>query len=100
MPTYQYQREDGTQFEVFQKISEPALEVCPATGQRVLRVISGGGGVIYKGSGWYVTDYKNGGSSAKPATKEAATSTEGTPSPAPAPATSACATGACGHNHN
>jgi len=59
MPTYQYKREDGTMFEIVQKISESALETCPDTGQKVKRVITGGSGVVYKGSGWYVTDYKN-----------------------------------------
>lgn len=61
MPTYEYKREDGTRFEVLQKMSESPLEVCPTTGQKIKRVVSGGGGVVYKGEGWYVTDYKNGG---------------------------------------
>jgi len=61
MPTYEYKREDGTTFEIMQKMSEPALTTCPTTGQKVRRVISGGGGVVYKGDGWYVTDYKDGG---------------------------------------
>lgn len=61
MPTYEYKREDGTIFEIQQSIKEDALKVCPTTGQKVKRVISGGGGVVYKGDGWYVTDYKNGG---------------------------------------
>ncbi|MFO8029863.1 MAG: FmdB family zinc ribbon protein [Cyclonatronaceae bacterium] len=64
MPTYLYKREDGTTFEITQKITEEALKTCPETGQAVKRVITGGGGVVYKGSGWYVTDYKNGSGSA------------------------------------
>lgn len=68
MPTYEYIRQDGSRFEVFQGINEPALTVCPDTGQPVQRAISGGAGVVYKGSGWYVTDYKSrGGSSSEPA---------------------------------
>ncbi len=59
MPTYKYKREDGTTFEVRQSIKDDALEECPETGQKVKRVISGGGGVVYKGDGWYVTDYKD-----------------------------------------
>ena len=59
MPTYQYKREDGSIFEIVQKISEDALRTCPETRQKVKRVITGGGGVVYKGTGWYVTDYKN-----------------------------------------
>lgn len=59
MPTYQYQREDGSSFEIMQSIKDDALKTCPETGQKVRRIISGGGGVVYKGDGWYVTDYKN-----------------------------------------
>jgi len=61
MPTYEYKREDGTTFEVFQGINDDALSTCPDTGQKVKRVISGGGGVVYKGDGFYITDYKNKG---------------------------------------
>ncbi|WP_421773478.1 FmdB family zinc ribbon protein [Gracilimonas sp.] len=75
MPTYEYKREDGSTFEIIQKMSEPALETCPTTGQKVKRIISGGGGVVYKGDGWYVTDYKNGGK--KPASSPAAENSDG-----------------------
>ena len=61
MPTYEYKREDGSTFDIIQKMSDNPLTICPTTGQAVKRVLSGGGGVIYKGTGWYVTDYKNGG---------------------------------------
>lgn len=60
MPTYEYKREDGSTFEIKQSINDNALETCPETGQKVKRIISGGGGVVYKGDGWYVTDYKDG----------------------------------------
>lgn len=74
MPTYQYKREDGTVFEVMQKMSDAALSTCPETGQSVKRVISGGSGVLYKGDGWYVTDYKK--KESKPAsTSETSSST-------------------------
>lgn len=59
MPTYEYKREDGSVFEITQSINDDPLETCPTTGQPVKRIISGGGGVVYKGTGWYVTDYKN-----------------------------------------
>lgn len=59
MPTYEYKREDGTTFEIRQGINDEPLKKCPDTGQSVKRVITGGGGVVYKGDGWYVTDYKN-----------------------------------------
>ena len=60
MPTYEYRREDGSVFEITQSINDDPLDTCPTTGQPVKRIISGGGGVVYKGTGWYVTDYKNG----------------------------------------
>lgn len=60
MPTYEYKREDGSTFEVLQQMSDDPLTKCPTTGQPVRRIISGGSGVLLKGSGWYVTDYKNG----------------------------------------
>jgi len=56
MPTYIYRREDGTTFEVVQRMSEDPLTIDPETGQRVQRVISGAG-LIFKGSGFYLTDY-------------------------------------------
>lgn len=59
MPTYEYKRKDGTTFEIRQGINDEALTECPETGQPVKRIITGGGGVVYKGDGWYVTDYKN-----------------------------------------
>lgn len=65
MPTYEYKREDGTTFEVLQSMSEEPLKVCPTTGQPVKRLISGGSGLLFKGSGFYVTDYKNGNGSGK-----------------------------------
>lgn len=55
MPTYTYRREDGTTFEIRQKFLDDPLEVDPKTGQKVQRVIHATG-VIFKGSGYYVTD--------------------------------------------
>lgn len=57
MPTYVYRREDGSVFEIQQRITEDPLTVCPETGQPVRRVISGNAGLIFKGSGFYLTDY-------------------------------------------
>ncbi|MGB0650280.1 MAG: FmdB family zinc ribbon protein [Rhodothermales bacterium] len=57
MPTYDYKREDGTTFEIEQRITEEPLKVCPTTGQPVKRLISGGAGLVFKGSGFYLTDY-------------------------------------------
>lgn len=66
MPTYVYRREDGTTFELFQRISDDALTHDPETGQAVERVIGGGAGLIFKGTGFYETDYvrKSGSSDA------------------------------------
>lgn len=61
MPTYTYRREDGTTFEVEQRITEDALKTCPSTGQPVKRIITSGAGLVFKGSGFYLTDYSRGG---------------------------------------
>lgn len=57
MPTYTYRREDGTTFDIKQSFHEDPLQVDPETGQKVYRVIQSAG-VIFKGSGFYVTDNK------------------------------------------
>lgn len=84
MPTYEYEREDGTRFELQQSISENALEKCPTTGQKVKRLISSTSFQL-KGSGWYKTDYTKSGSSAPAPSKSTTTSTpstDSTPKPA------------------
>ena len=63
MPTYEYICKDcGEKFEHFQSMSSSPLEFhdgCKNSGSNVERVISGGTGLIFKGSGFYLTDYKN-----------------------------------------
>lgn len=60
MPTYEYKcNECGNNFEEFQKITADPLETCPACGGSVKRLIGAGAGPIFKGSGFYQTDYKN-----------------------------------------
>jgi len=63
MPTYEYIcRDCGKRFDHFQSMSSPALEryeCCKNEPSSVERVISGGTGLIFKGSGFYLTDYKN-----------------------------------------
>lgn len=66
MPTYEYKREDGTTFEFEQRMSDDPLKECPTTGQKVTRLISGGTGLVFKGSGFYLTDYAR--KSSSPAT--------------------------------
>lgn len=70
MPTYVYRRADGSVFELEQRITEPALETDPETGQPVTRIITGSAGLIFKGSGFYLTDYarKNGSPSSSKST--------------------------------
>lgn len=46
MPTYAYRRDDGTTFEIQQRISDAPLEECPETGQSVERIITGSPGII------------------------------------------------------
>jgi len=73
MPTYDYEcRKCGHRFEAFQGINDKPLSKCPECQGAVKRLIGGGLGVIFKGSGFYTTDYKRGsalsggnGSSAK-----------------------------------
>jgi putative FmdB family regulatory protein len=70
MPTYTYRREDGSTFEVRQRITEDPLEECPETGQDVERIITGNGGVIFKGEGFHVNDYDDHGPIDKSAEQE------------------------------
>ncbi len=79
MPTYVYKREDGSTFEIEQRITADPLTHCPTTGQLVRRVIKGGTGLIFKGSGFYLTDYvRNGSKTASPSDQspKTASSTE------------------------
>lgn len=62
MPTYTYRREDGSTFEVEQRITADPLETCPTTGQPVKRIITSGAGLVFKGGGFYLTDYSRGAS--------------------------------------
>jgi len=60
MPTYEYKCEDcGSKFEKFQSMKDKPLEKCPKCNGRVQRLIGTGAGVIFKGSGFYATDYAN-----------------------------------------
>jgi putative FmdB family regulatory protein len=64
MPTYSYKCDScGNEFDVFQSIKDKALTICLICNGVVHRVINGGAGVIFKGSGFYETDYKNKSSS-------------------------------------
>jgi putative FmdB family regulatory protein len=57
MPTYEYEcRSCGYSFERVQSMSEDAVKECPECGKEVRRLIFGGSGIIFKGSGFYVND--------------------------------------------
>ncbi|MGA0060934.1 MAG: FmdB family zinc ribbon protein [Planctomycetota bacterium] len=61
MPTYRYECQAcGHTLEAFQSMTENALRKCPACGkQKLQRLIGAGAGVIFKGSGFYETDYRS-----------------------------------------
>ncbi|MFH0907231.1 MAG: FmdB family zinc ribbon protein [bacterium] len=62
MPTYEYEcKKCGREFEQFQKISDPPLKRCPKCKGLVRRKIGSGAGLLFKGSGFYTTDYRSDG---------------------------------------
>ena len=77
MPTYQYTcTECGEPLEAVQKFSDAPLTVCPACGGRLRKVFSAVG-IVFKGSGFYRTDSRNGSSAAAPAASSSTTSDSG-----------------------
>jgi putative FmdB family regulatory protein len=98
MPVYTYRRADGTTFEYRQKFSDAPLETDPSTGQEVKRVVQAAG-IIFKGSGFYVTDTKGANKSAalptdKTEKTETASTSTAPAAEAPAPAKSDTASAA------
>lgn len=60
MPTYDYRcGKCGNVFEVFQNMTAPKLRKCPRCGGRLKRLLGTGAGIIFKGSGFYATDYRS-----------------------------------------
>lgn len=59
MPTYEYRCPRGHEFETFQRISDPPGADCPECGEPAERQLSGGAGLLFKGEGFYVTDYRS-----------------------------------------
>jgi putative FmdB family regulatory protein len=87
MPTYDYEcKACQNRFEVFQNMSDPPVSRCPKCGKGAKRLIGGGLGIIFKGSGFYVTDNKKGASAAssggKAKEKDAKTGEASSPAPA------------------
>ena len=68
MPTYDYECSScGHRFEIFEKVHENRSKVCPKCGRRKAgRLLGAGAGVIFRGSGFHVTDYKKSGSGGAP----------------------------------
>ncbi|MBM3859678.1 MAG: zinc ribbon domain-containing protein [Verrucomicrobia bacterium] len=77
MPTYEYEcLKCHHRFDVFQRITEPPKKSCPQCRGRVRRLMGTGAGLLFKGSGFYITDYR------KPGYKQAVKSETTTPKPA------------------
>lgn len=78
MPTYEYRCKCGEEFEMVRSITSKPVALCPKCGKKARRQISAGGGLIFKGKGFYITDYKNNGAS-----RAASESAEKSAAPAP-----------------
>jgi putative FmdB family regulatory protein len=59
MPTYEYRCAQGHEFEQFQRMSDDPLDSCPECGAEAQRLLSAGAGFLFKGSGFYITDYRS-----------------------------------------
>ena len=78
MPTYDYKcKKCGYQFELFQSMSADPIKICPKCKGEVVRLIGPGAGPIFKGNGFYQTDYKN---PPKKETKSSSSKSENSPS--------------------
>lgn len=59
MPTYEYRCPNGHTFDLFQRMSDEPRAQCPECGQESERLLSGGAGFLFKGDGFYTTDYRS-----------------------------------------
>ncbi len=72
MPTYQYEcRRCGNTFEEFKPITAPSRSRCPKCRGKVQRLVTGGAGILFKGSGFYATDSRSGRSASRTACEKA-----------------------------
>ena len=79
MPTYEYACEScGCVFEKFQSIMANPVEKCTKCAGKVRRLISGGSGILFKGSGFYTTDYRGNDYKKKADSETSETKTDGT----------------------
>lgn len=87
MPIYAYRCEScGHAQDVLQKISDPLLTVCPSCGASAYKKQLTAAGFQLKGSGWYVTDFRNGAQPAAAAATAPKTDAAAAATPAAAPA--------------
>ncbi len=85
MPTYQYKcKACDHGFEEFQSMADDSLTRCPSCGKKKLVRVISGSGLVFKGSGFYLTDYKKPGSSAANPSKDEKPAGEGPADPAAA----------------
>lgn len=78
MPTYSYLCSDcGHTYDAFQSMKDDPDTVCPSCQGRVDRLIGKGGGIVFKGSGFYVTDYKKSGSGSSSSGSDSSASPSG-----------------------
>ncbi|HOP49157.1 MAG TPA: zinc ribbon domain-containing protein [Ignavibacteriales bacterium] len=60
MPTYEYFCKNCNEvLEIYQKITDEPLKSCPKCNSEIKKLVSKNAGIIFKGSGYYLTDYKN-----------------------------------------
>ena len=86
MPTYEYKCPAGHVFEKFYPtMNNPRRVKCPTCGKMAERQISGGAGLVFKGSGFYITDYKRAGEKGEPK-EDTKPQPESKPSPEAKPA--------------
>jgi putative FmdB family regulatory protein len=86
MPTYEYEcKKCGFSFERFHSMSAPAPKRCPKCRGAVRRKIGTGGGLLFKGSGFYVTDYRSEGYRRAAKAEQPAASTPAADKKTPAP---------------
>jgi putative FmdB family regulatory protein len=78
MPTYDYKCSSCNKtFEFFQKMTDNPLTECPDCGGKLKRIIGAGAGPIFKGSGFYHTDYKNNSENKKAGSNSSKKTTSG-----------------------
>ncbi len=86
MPTYEFRAPDGSIIERIFKISEVPDSVTLDDGSVATRIISGGAGLLFKGSGFYITDYgKDGKKDQRAASSSSDSKTDSKPAASPAP---------------